>query len=187
MPSGKNNIPAHKVHPIIVLCFAAIGCIALLIALVTVVSNMRFNANSFVINATVIDQGKERSGGSHIYRPIFEYEQQGQLQTATVPDWISSGNWLYAEGQTVQVRVDYDDPTIAIPTDLTIWYPALFGGGFAIAFLGVAAHSFFSTMRHRQPKRREHQPFCSSYASESVSPSSTDTSSAFTFTNQPSP
>ncbi len=102
---------------------------------VLVSGHMQSNRCSAEVTGTVIriEEAQRRSRTN--YRPVFEYEYNGQMYTFA--GYYERNNY-YNVGQTKKIRINPDDPTEAYMSEQSRWYayPILIGG-IAMLVFGV--------------------------------------------------
>ena len=100
---------------------------------VLVTGYMQSQRCSAEVTGKVIRTEEMQKRSRTFYRPVFEYEYNGQVYTFA--GYYERQNY-YSVGQTKQLRIDPDDPTDAYLSGQSNWY------AYPIMIIGVAMLAF---------------------------------------------
>lgn len=133
--------------------FAAVGAIALGVALWFYVSTSSFVASAARSEGVVIDLERSRSSDSTTYKPVVRFTAGDGVERTFVTSW-SSNPPAYSRGETVQVLYPADQPDEArIEGFFSLWGGVLIAGGFGLVFFlvgaGMIAYGLVSGNRKR--------------------------------------
>ena len=100
--------------------FALVGVVAIAVGCAIALNRVLFVAGSLVTDATVTSVEERAGNVTSVYQPTFRFETDSGEVTVTTR--VATSEWDFAEGQTIQVRYDPDDPPSARPTgSVDLW------------------------------------------------------------------